>query len=61
VFAGAGVRTEAISRGQNSALSDLLSGTAGDGSTRGTVPERFSIERLTVLSAGREDFAACKD
>ncbi|MGA3156521.1 MAG: caspase family protein [Steroidobacteraceae bacterium] len=61
VFSGEGVHSAALTRGPGSALAVLLG--APGAQTRGAtpVPEQFSIERLTVISAGREDLPECKD
>ena len=60
VFSGEGVHTAGLTRGGESALSILLG--APGAQTRGAtpVPEQFSIERLSVLSAGREDLPECQ-
>jgi hypothetical protein len=61
VFSGEGVHTAGLTRGPGSALATLL-GSGGTQTRGGTpVPEQFSIERLTVLSSGRDDLPECKD
>lgn len=60
VFSGEGVHTAGLTRGGESALAVLLG--APGAQTRGAtpVPEQFSIERLSVFSAGREDLPECR-
>lgn len=60
VFSGAGVRTAGLTRGGGSALALLLGAPEAQTRSATPVPEQFSIERLSVLSAGREDLPECQ-
>jgi caspase domain-containing protein len=60
VFSGEGVHTAGLTRGPGSALGLLLGAPGTQQRSATPVPEQFSIERLTVISSGREDLPECK-
>jgi hypothetical protein len=60
VFSGEGVHTAGLTRGSGSALTLLLGAPGVQTRSATSVPEQFSIERLTVLSAGRNDLPECR-
>ena len=60
VFSGEGVHTTGLTRSAGSALGLLLGAPGAQTRSATPVPEQFSIERLTVISSGREDLPECK-